>query len=280
MIEVRDGWFFGTLRDHVGREIRVERFDRNNGATRSPGPYLLNPPNPCLHTTEGGSTLGDRYKFWDFPPEAACGDFRIVQLYRYGLAGHAVDTKDRFLYQIELADRVAAHPPNQVRLPPASTLSPLVALAAFLHRTNRVSTFLERPNPSWPVALDRLPAATEEYYRRNDGTWPKRGVYAHVEIPDDEHWDAGSFDYPAFFAMVRDAIQHQEEDGDDMTTAQDIIAGSAAGREAPLDKPPPTNVSPIWRWAYNEAQRIRKAARTPEPTQPGPHEHNLQGKAI
>jgi hypothetical protein len=35
-------------------------------------------------------------------------------------------------------------------------------------------------------------------------------------MPDDEHWDPGSFDYPTFFGMVREVI----EEGD-MTPDQE-----------------------------------------------------------
>jgi hypothetical protein len=172
-----------------------------------------NPPNLCLHTTEGGPVLGERYKTWEFPPNFACGDGKIVQLFPLGFASEAVDTKDAFLLQIELAWTVGGKPVAQVYLPAESTLGPLVALVAWLHKTNHITTGLKRPNPDWPVALDRGPQAVDTYYRRTDGTWPAAGVYGHVEMPDDEHWDPGSFDYPAFFKRVEAAING----GNDMT---------------------------------------------------------------
>lgn len=251
-IEVRDGWLFGTLPDHTGAEIPIVRFPRNDMKPWSR--LALDKPHPCLHTTEGGPVLGERYKFWDFPPQFACGDFKIVQLFPLWAAGEAVDTKDAFLMQIELADRVADHPPNKVRLPVASTLNPLVALAAFLHRRELVSTFLRRPNLDWPVALDRLPAATDDYYRRTDGTWPKPGVYGHVEMPDDEHWDPGSFDYPAFFALVRNVI-------DDMGYAE-FEQGLRDKRQG---KPKQPDAPGDYLLGYAVASDIAQAAKTPEP---------------
>jgi hypothetical protein len=53
------------------------------------------------------------------------------------------------------------------------------------------------------VVLDRGPQAVSSYYRRTDGTWQKAGVYGHVEVPGNSHWDPGSLDYPAFFQRVQ-----------------------------------------------------------------------------
>ena len=278
MIEVRDGWMFGSLPDHNGVELPVIRFHRDDKP--SPGPVLMRPPNPCLHTTEGGTTLGDRYKFWDFPPNFACGDFKIVQLYPLGFASHAVDTHDRFLLQIELADRVADHPPNEVRLPVPSTLNPLVALAAFLHSRNLVTSFLRRPNPDWPVALDRLPAATDDYYRRKDGTWPAPGVYGHVELPNDEHWDPGSFNYPRFFDLVRLVLEDDmPDDRLDMLQQGEDDYWEAFTQGGDKDPGPPPEAKAAW-FKKGWANARRSAAwGFKSATAPGPHEHNIVGKA-
>jgi hypothetical protein len=198
--EVREGWIRGELPGPKG-PIKVVVSPRND---MKPWKRLQkDPPNLCLHTTEGGTILGERYMTWDFPPNFACGDGKIVQLFPLGFASEAVDTKDGFLLQVELAYRVADHAPDKVYLPPPSTLDPLVALTAFLHKEERITTGLKRPNPDWPLPLDRGPAAKDSYYRRTDGTWPKAGVYGHVELPDDEHYDPASFNYPTFFEMVQ-----------------------------------------------------------------------------
>ena len=198
--EVREGWIHGELPGPKG-PIEVVVSPRND---MKPWTRLeKDPPNLCLHTTEGCTTLGERYKAWEVPPNFACGDGKIVQLFPLGFASKAVDTKDGFLLQVELAYTVADHAATKVYLPPPSTLDPLVALTAFLHEEKLITTGLKRPNPDWPLALDRLPAAKDSYYRRSDGTWPKAGVYGHVEIPDDEHYDPASFDYPRFFEKVQ-----------------------------------------------------------------------------
>jgi hypothetical protein len=204
MTDIIDGWIHGELPGPEG-PIEVVRFPREDMKPWSK--LAKNPPNLCLHTTEGGPDLGERYKTWEFPPNFACGDFKVVQLFPLGFSSKAVDTKDPFLLQIEMAWRVADKPVVHVYLPDPSTLFPTVALVAFLHSRELITTGLKRPNPDWPVALDRGPQARDDYYRRNDGTWPKHGVYGHVEMPDDEHWDPGSFDYPRFFEMVREVIE-------------------------------------------------------------------------
>lgn len=65
----------------------------------------------------------------------------------------------------------------------------------------------------------------------------------------------------------------------EMPTEKDILEGSAAGREAPPGSDPPAGKSAIWRWAFNESQRIKRAATLPEPGTPAEHEHNIIGKA-
>lgn len=205
---VNTGWIEGRLPGPDDKMIEVEAFPRND---MRPWSKLTRIPNLCLHTTEGTLSLGDAYKRWEYPPNFAVGDGKIVQLFPLGYASEAVDTHDHELMQIEIPFRVASVG-LKVWLPPESSLHPLVALVAFLHDEGYITTGLKRPNPDWPLQLDRGPQASESYYRRNDGTWPKAGVYGHVEIPDDEHWDPGSFNYPEFFAMVEAVLQGDDDE--------------------------------------------------------------------
>jgi hypothetical protein len=219
MFEVIDGWVHGELPGPSGPvEVILSAREDKQPWQR----LLMNPPNLCLHTTEGGTSLGERYKYWKYPPNFACGDGHIVQLFPLGFASEGVDTKDGFLLQVELAFTVDAQQggpgASHVYLPPPSTLDPLIALMAFLHKGGFITTALQRPNPEWPIALDRPPQASDDYYRRKDGTWPKPGVYGHVEIPDDEHYDPASLDYPVIFEMVRRVIE-----GDDLTPEQEEV---------------------------------------------------------
>jgi hypothetical protein len=172
-----------------------------------------NPPNLILHTTEGGTSLGTAYRVWDHPPQFAVGDGKIVQLFPTNCKGYSVDTQDDLAMQVEIAEnsRLA------LWLPSSSSLEPLVALMAFLHKHGLVTTAVRRPDrQNWPLVLDRLPAAVDTYYRRH-GPWPATGVYGHVEIPDDEHWDPGSLNYPGLFAMVESVL-----DGGDAMTPEEL----------------------------------------------------------
>lgn len=204
---VDGGWLEGQLPGPEGSMIPVVKYPR---ADMQPWSKLTRIPNLCLHTTEGTTSLGDAYKRWDYPPNFAVGDDKIVQLFPLDYASEAVDSHDHELMQIEIPFRVASIG-LKVWLPPESSLYPLVALTAFLHDEGYITTGLQRPNEDWPLQLDRGPQASESYYRRRDGTWPKPGVYGHVEIPDDEHWDPGSFNYPVFFDMVREVLGGDDE---------------------------------------------------------------------
>jgi hypothetical protein len=66
-------------------------------------------------------------------------------------------------------------------LPFRPALRPLVALVAFLHQRKLIKTGLSRPTDDWPIAVDHLPAAVLDYYRRTAGLWPDvPGVYGHI----------------------------------------------------------------------------------------------------
>lgn len=255
-ITITDGWISGSLPDDTGREWPIVQHRQASAR----GPLTVPVPNLILHTTETNGYV-EQLKF---PSQWQCGEGKIGQHIRLGLAGDSVNNWDAVAQQIEMVGRSQVG----VWLPEDATLGPVVALVAWLHETKRIKTGLKRPK-LWPVAVDQLPAAVDSYYRRHQNVWPDEpGVYGHIEIPDNSHWDPGGFNYPKFFARVQTVL----EGGDDVTTADDIIDGSAAGRVAALAEDPPAGKSAIWKWAFNEAQRIKAAAKTPEPAAgvPGP----------
>jgi hypothetical protein len=258
VISLKDGWASGTLPDDTGREWPIVQ--RRQASAR--GPLRVNVPNLILHTTET-----DRYlDSLRFPSQWQCGEGQIGQHIREGLAGDSVNAWDHFAMQIEMVGR------SQIGqwLPEEATLGPTVALVAWLHKAQRIKTGLKRP-ALWPVVVDQLPAAVTSYYRRRQNLWPDTaGVYGHIEIPDNSHWDPGGFDYPRFFARVQQAIE-----GEDMSTT-DMRKGGIAFREGqPI--PPDANID--FRYGYSIEKRIDQASKTPKPGVPGPHEHNLVGKA-
>jgi hypothetical protein len=236
-------------------------------------------PNLTLHTTE----------VWDYipklrvPSQWQVGEGQIGQHIRDGLAGDALFEWDRFSMGIEIVYRVADQAATKVYLPGQSSLGPLVALVAWLHRTGRIRTGLKRPTDEWPLSLDRLPAATVDYYRRKSGLWEARvpGVYGHVEVPGNKHYDPASFDYDRFFALVREAIRRQEEE--DMTDEERNKLNKAYNLLVGLADE--LGVLP------NALALGRRVARSVVVTESGAshthadkadvvHEHDLRGKAV
>ena len=151
------------------------------------------------------------------------GDHRIVQLIPVWAQGKASKAQDARAMQIEITGFS-----NIARwLPFRHALQPLVALVAFLHKRRLIKTGLSRPTDDWPIAVDHLPAAVFDYYRRSAGLWPDLpGVYGHIELPGDDHWDPGGFDYPEFFGMVRDVLG-----GDEDMRMDELIKGHQAYRD-------------------------------------------------
>ena len=219
-VEIAEGWVSGSLPGPGGRTFDVERH-----LIPRPGnqPFLrleMVPPNLVLHTTEGTSVNGAiatlTAKF--SPSQWIVGENRIVQTRPLWAQGAAVDTENARGMQIE----VVARSQLELWLPPEASLHPLVALVAFLAKEELVQPLVRHGHlEGLPLALDRLPAATDSYYRRALGAWPASGVYGHVDLPSDEHWDPGSFDYPKFFDMVRE-VQGGE---DDEVSIDELLAG-------------------------------------------------------
>lgn len=267
MIEVRDGWAYGELADDTGFLWPVRRFPQQNPS--NPGMTLKGTPNLTLHTTETDGYV----ESLRVPSQWQCGEGIIGQHIREGLAGDALHTWDAYSMGIEMVGRS-----QLVRwLPKETTLGPTVALVAWLHRTDRIRTGLKRP-ATWDVILDRGPQAVESYYRRLAGLWPQTaGVYGHVDIPDNSHWDPGSFDYPRFFARVQAAIEVQEDEMGMTPEQQDKLERlwnmlTAAQEELGLDGPNGRAIG------SRVGQATRKVEQQPAPGLP-PHEHSLQGKA-
>jgi hypothetical protein len=198
-VEIRDGWLYGSLPDDTGKEWPVVRHPQVSARG-----YLLYPVNLILHTTETGGYVENL----KYPSQWQCGEGVIGQHVKLGLAGDAVNKWDNYAQQIEMVGRSQL----DLWLPAEATLGPVVALTAWLHQTNRIKTGVVRPT-LWPTVLDRGPQASTTYYRRLAGLWPNTpGVYGHVDIPDNSHWDPGSFNYPAFFLRVRKALSGSEDE--------------------------------------------------------------------
>jgi hypothetical protein len=220
--EIRDGWIIGQLPGPNGSQVRVKHFPQ--------GPYerrRRKNPRLCLHTTETNGYV-ERLRF---PSEFQVGENVIGQHRPLWARGAAVDEHDHDLLQIEIVEFSRL----DLWLPKPSSLEPLVALLAFLHRRDLVATALGRPEV-WPLVLDRLPAAVDTYYRRHE-VWDDPFAYGHVEIPGDEHWDPGSLDYPSLISMVRDVLAAKEVEGVKLTDNQLEGIQFANGMRRYLDNP-------------------------------------------
>lgn len=225
-VTIKDGWVSGTLQDDTGKAwpVRQHRQGTSRGA-------MVAHPDLCLHTTETDGYV----ETLRYPSNWQTGEGKIGQHIRLGLAGDSVNDHDQDLNQIEMVARTRA----SKWVPAEATLGPTVALVAWLHRTGRIRTGLERPRPFnvWPVVVDRGPQAVETYYRRTDGTYRRPGVYGHIEIPGNSHWDPGSFDYPIFFTRVRKAIEVQEGGSDVCEKCDQMLEGIRAFRQGdPMPK--------------------------------------------
>jgi len=79
----------------------------------------------------------------------------------------------------------------------------------------------------------------------NGRLWPEVPgcVRAYIELPGDDYWDPGRFDYPEFFSMVRDVFG-----GDEDMRMDELIKGHQAYRDKFKSRgedpgPPPQNRS-------------------------------------
>jgi hypothetical protein len=267
--EIRDGWLFGELEDDTGRAWPIERFPQPSAR----GPLAAGTPELILHTTE----TWPNYVGWlGYPSQWQCGEGMIGQHIKLGLSGDSVNEWDRYAQQIEMV----ADSKLFLWLPAESTLGPTIAITAWLHRTFRIRTGLSRPNgQDWPLVLDRGPQASEPYYRRHAGLWPGiAGVYGHVDIPANKHWDPGSFNYPVFFRRVAAAIAVQE--GEDMTDKEKAQLAEALLKSRALENAiediiegttPPAAASRTRKRAY---RALKEAGERPLPAPAGPHDHD------
>ncbi len=252
--EIIDGWIMGELRGPGDTPIEVKHFPQ--------GPYERrerNNPLLCLHTTQTDGYVEDlRY-----PTEFQVGEGVIGQHRPLWARGAAVDEHDHDLLQVE----IVGFSELDVWLPEPSSLDPLVALLALLHRRGFVATALQRP-AGWPVVLDRLPAATDTYYRRHE-VWDEPFVYGHVEIPGDEHWDPGSLDHPALFAMIREVLEPREADEEVLTDNQlegiQFANGIRRYLDSPDNEPPePGPNRQGFRWARRVTEHVDAEPPPPE----------------
>ncbi len=276
-----DGWVTGTLTGPGSVEYPIEKHECPRALGAPYRSLTKTPPDLLLHTTEGvdlDSAIATlRLKF--AASQWACGENRIAQLRPLWAQGAAVDTQGEFFMQVENV----AKSQLTLWLPAKETLNPLVALVAFLHKERIITTGLERPPglASLPLVLDKGPQASASYYRRFLAPEPAQdGVRGHVDSKDDEHYDPGSFDYPAFFALVEGVLGGDS----DMTTPaekaqlarfQTYLDTLTKGLGSTADPTKPAT-------AEGAGLRVAKAVKDAEDGNPGgvpKHSHKVSGTA-
>lgn len=273
-VRIVDGFLVGTLLDDKDREWPIKRFPQVSAR----GPLTINVPNLVMHTTETDGYI----ETLRFPSQWQCGEGILGQHIRLGLSGDAVNNWDTVAQQIEMVGRSQVG----VWLPKESTLGPAVALTAWLHKTGRIKTGLKRPTEAWPTVVDRLPAAVESYYRRRAGLWPNTpGVYGHIEIPDNSHWDPGGFNYDKFFERVSVTLMGGEE----AMRLDEYWDGEAAYRAAYNNLngdpgPVPDGHTEAFNRGWSSARWAARnpgpgAHKHPEKAEVG-HGHNIKGETI
>jgi hypothetical protein len=240
-VTMKDGWLTGTLPGPGGKEYPVKHFPQGpNNALAEVKPQLL------LHTTEtDGYVESLQYPVQFQVGEGIIGQHRPLWAQGWGLKS---GTGNEYSMQIEIVGRSQL----ELWLPKPDSLGPLVALMAFLHQRSFVKTALARPT-NWADKLDRGPQATSTYYRRQAGLWPTTaGVYGHVDIPGNDHWDPGSLEYAQLFRMVLDVTG--DSGSDEMSDYEKGMAAFATvARAGNPDKPPDTD------WTSEKKQGFRDA---------------------
>lgn len=247
--EIRDGWVKGQLPGLEGRSHEVEKEEgpRPGGQPFIP---LVNPRAMVLHTTEGSTVDGAvatlRSKF--SAPHFVVGEDRIVQM--RPLTAQAATLRDNggdfrpnsVGWQVE----AVGFAKETLHLLSPLTLRPLVAVAAFALVEFGVP--LVRPE-GWQDDLTDITTilATDNTRRKSRTAASFKGWVMHLEIPDQQetwHWDAGAFDFAAFFEMVRlvggdELTPEQEEALKRMTTFLDTLTDELGGH---VEEPEPGRI--------------------------------------
>jgi hypothetical protein len=160
------------------------------------------PPTGVLHTVEGSLESGLAVFRQHYASHFILDAGRIVQLVPLGTMAAAlenhpggVETNAITRAQIEVAG-------NSLQAPwccDDPTLDVVADLLATLEHTAEIP--LTRP---FPDELPPPPWAVYGFARRNAGKWGKvAGWYGHIEVPENEHWDPGAFEWTKVMAKAQ-----------------------------------------------------------------------------
>jgi hypothetical protein len=191
---MKRGWLTKTI---GGRTIEHVPCPNPGGAVEESAP-----PTGVIHTIEGGLDSGLGVFRQHFAPHFTLDAERVIQLVPLGtmaaaLENHAggVETNAIARVQIEVAGHSREHP--WCCDPPLDEA--LADLLATLEQAAEIP--LERP---FDDAMPPLPWASYTFERRAAGKWGKvPGWYGHVEVPENEHWDPGAFEWTTILTRAR-----------------------------------------------------------------------------
>lgn len=201
------------------------KVEKREGPRSGGQPYLrleTEKPSGVLHTTEGSTVDGAvaHLKRNHWSPHFVVGEGRIVQMRPLWAQAATMrsGTNGRFI-QIEAVGSSKREPHLLTR----PTLEPLLAVMEFLR--DRCGIPLRRPEGWEDDALRSGTWAVEDNPRRRSGVaFRFHGWLGHVDVPNNTHWDPGSFRYAAAFREI-------EERSEDVSL-NEYIAGEKAYRRA------------------------------------------------
>jgi hypothetical protein len=102
-------------------------------------------------------------------------------------------------FESEIQIEIAGFSKDRLWLPEPRVVDMLAELFVVLERV--VDIPLSRPFGPNPGPK---PWASNSYHRRHSGQWGRiPGWYMHMEVPENEHWDAGYFDWNSFMRICQ-----------------------------------------------------------------------------
>ena len=221
---MQHGWLATTA---SGRTIEHIPCPNPGGRVNEQSPAM-----GVLHTIEGGLDSGLGVFRQHFAPHFTLDGERIIQLVPLGTMAAAlqnhpggVETNSITRAQIELAGSSQKDP----WICDDASLDLLADLLATLADAAEIP--LSRP---FPDAMPALPWATEDFARRKaDKFGVVAGWFGHVEVPENDHWDPGAFEWAKLLARA-----------EQITSPERALANAQASTDAPPSPIPP------WYWEW------------------------------
>ena len=191
---MQTGWLKSTV---GGRKIEHLPCPSPGGAVD-----ISAPPAGVLHTIEGRLESGIGVFRQHFAPHFTLDGQQIVQLLPLGVFACACENRAGGVETNRLARaqiEVAGHSNTKPWLPDPATTEALADLLATLEHVAGIP--LRRP---FPDAMPGQPWATTSFSRRNVGKWGRTaGWFGHIDLPENEHWDPGAFQWKRVLAAAR-----------------------------------------------------------------------------